>query len=138
MKDIRIDITKNEVVMTKAFADKASDPRSNEFKTLQDVLNTYPNIVVRRHHIKHNSNRECYKGLTYDYMRKYIASHESSVEREKVLAELEEMILISKCHSDAFRYPIIKKWFLDKYEEVKNFGTVSETKSFEELIKVAA
>ena len=32
------------------------------------------------------------------------------------------MRLIAECHSKAFRYPVIKAWFLDKYPEVKNFG----------------
>ena len=32
------------------------------------------------------------------------------------------MILISKCHSNAKRYPVIKNWFLEKYPEVKEFG----------------
>lgn len=136
MKDIRIDIVKNEVVMTRRFADRAADPRTNEYRILQDVIQTYPNINVRKHTIKKNPNKESYKGLTYKYMRDYILTHEANA--EAVLDEFEEMLLISKCHSDAFRYPTIKKWFLDRYEEVKNFGTQIVEKSFEELINFDA
>jgi hypothetical protein len=32
------------------------------------------------------------------------------------------MILVSQCHSKAFRYPVIKKWFLKKYPEIVKFG----------------
>lgn len=123
MKAIRIDFEKNEVVMTRKFAAAASDPHTKEYKILQDVLNTYEGINVRRHTIKKNPNKECYKGLTYDYMREYIRSHEAKANVESALAELEDMIYISKCHSNGFRYPTIKKWFLDKYKEVAEFGT---------------
>lgn len=123
MRAIRIDFEKNEVVMTRKFATAASDPHTKEYKTLQDVLNTYEGINVRKHTIKKNPNKECYKGLTYDYMREYIRSHEAKANVESALAELEDMIYISKCHSKGFRYPTIKKWFLDKYKEVAEFGT---------------
>ena len=34
------------------------------------------------------------------------------------------MQVIAACHSQAFRYPVIKKWFLAKYPEIANFGKV--------------
>lgn len=123
MKPIRIDFEKNEVIMTRKFAAAASDPHTKEYATLQNVLNTYEGIHIRKHTIKKNPNKECYKGLTYAYMREYIKTHEPKVNVESALAELEDMILISKCHSNGFRYPTIKKWFLDKYKEVAEFGT---------------
>ncbi len=135
MKPIRIDFEKNEVVMTRKFATAASDPHTKEYKMLQDVLNTYEGINVRKHTIKKNPNKECYRGLTYDYMREYIKSHEPKANVESALAELEDKIYISRCHSNGFRYPTIKKWFLDKYKEVAEFGTElresKETKTVE-------
>ena len=56
-------------------------------------------------------------------MREYIKSHEAIATVESALAELEDMIYISKCHSNGFRYPTIKKWFLERYKEVAEFGT---------------
>lgn len=44
-----------------------------------------------------------------------------------ILDELEEMISISHCHSQSRRYPVIKKWFLDKYAQVLEFGVESLT-----------
>ena len=55
-------------------------------------------------------------------MEDYIAAHEDYETAKAVLDELEEMRLISQCHSKAFRYPTIKKWFLERYPEVRNFG----------------
>ena len=30
--------------------------------------------------------------------------------------------MISKCHSQAFRYPVVKSWFLERYPEIMEFG----------------
>ena len=120
MKDLRIDFENRTVIMTRKFAVAASDPFSDEFRMLQEVRNAYPKFEVKRHTIKKQPKKECYRGLTYDYMRNYIELHE--LEPEKMLEELEEMILISKCHSNGYRYPTIKKWFLDNYKEVRMFG----------------
>lgn len=128
MKDIRIDFEQRTITMTRKFAAAASDPFTDEFRKLQEVRSAYPNFQVKRHTIKKNPNKECYRGLTYDYMREYIKTHEPKANVESALAELEDLIFISKCHSKGFRYPTIKKWFLDKYKDVAEFGTeISES-----------
>lgn len=136
MRPIRVDFTNNEIIMTKRFADAASNPYSNEAEILRETKAAFPTFRVRKHTIRQKTTRECYNGLTYDYMREYIATHDE--EAEAALAELEEMIILSKCHSK--RYPTIKKWFLNKYEEVKLYGVevletsekVVEARNFEE------
>lgn len=126
MRDIRVDFINNEIIMTRKFAAKASDPRSAEYTLLQATRQAYPNFAVRKHTIKKNASKECYKGLTYDYMRNYILTHESKVAMDKVLAEFDNMLLISQCHSKGYRYPTIKKWFLDKYPEISQFGMTAK------------
>ena len=59
-------------------------------------------------------------------------SHGTSETRIANLREFNEMRLIAECHSKAFRYPVIKAWFLDKYPEVKNFGMKVEAQEQEE------
>ena len=49
------------------------------------------------------------------------------------LVEFEDLIFISKCHSQAKRYPAIKNWFLDKYPEVKKFGITNEENKVTDL-----
>lgn len=75
-------------------------------------------------YLKKNPNKECYRGLTYEYMRSYIERYESDV--DSALKELEDMIFDSKCHSKGYRYPTVKKWFLTKYPEVAKFGVEFE------------
>lgn len=122
MKPIRVDFEKKEIVMTKKFAAAAADPHTHEYTTLQDVLNTYEGYRIRLHTIRKNASKECYKGLTYDYMRDFICLREAGTKREELLAELEEMIFISKGHSKGRRYPEIKRWFLNLYEDFEIFG----------------
>ena len=70
--------------------------------------------------------KECYKGLTYEYMEDYIQTHEPAATVDAVLDEFEEIRLISSCHSKAFRYPVIKSWFLELYPEIAQFGLKNE------------
>ena len=119
---LTVNFEKNQIVMTRLFAQKCSDTRSEEYAHLQIVRRDYPDFTVVTRQIKKNPNKESYKGLTYEYMRDYIITHVAPEEEAEAIAEFNELILISKCHSQARRYPIIKKWFLEKYPEVALFG----------------
>ena len=112
--------------MDRTFAKNAAIAGSEEYALLQNARKDYPNFEVAQRSIKRNPDKKTYNGLTYKYMRDYIVLHEQKEQRKAVLAEMDELILISKCHSKSFRYPVIKKWFLDKYPEIKLFGIEAE------------
>ena len=118
---LKIDVKKMTLVYDRAFAKNCFIVGTAEYAQLQDAMKTFPNFKLEQRSIKKNAKKECYKGLNYEYMREYIACHEEKEDREAVLAELEEMIVISKCHSVAYRYPTIKKWFLAKFPEIKEY-----------------
>ena len=119
---VKIDMINCRLIMDRTFAKKASNVRSEEYEILQNVRRDYPNyeVVVRK--IKKNPNKKTYSGLTYQYMEDYIRTHGTREEITKNLKEFEEMKIISQCHSKGFRYPTIKKWFLEKYPEIALFG----------------
>ena len=123
---LKVDVANARLVMDRTFAKNCAIAGSAEYNLLQATRKDYPNFTVEQRTIKRNANKECYRGLTYDYMKMYIASHESEENAEVILAELEEMILISKCHSMGYRYPTIKAWFLEKYPEIATFGMTDE------------
>lgn len=52
------------------------NPFSAEYAQIQKVRADYPTFTVRTRSIKKNAAKDSYKGLTYDYMRAYIMSHE--------------------------------------------------------------
>ena len=122
----KVSHAKREIVMDALFARNAENTLSPEYAHLQNVRRDYPAYAVVRRTIKRNANKESYKGLTYEYMETYILSHGKQETRLANLREFNEMRLIAECHSKAFRYPVIKSWFLEMYPEVKNFGTKVE------------
>jgi len=119
---LKIDFAKERIIMDRTFAKNVQNTNSAEYAHLQQVRQDYPTFTVMHRQIKKNPNKECYKGLTYDYMYDYILRKEPVETRKAVVDELDEMILISKCHSKAKRYPVIKNWFLEKYPEIVEFG----------------
>ena len=124
---LKLSHAKREIVMDATFARNAENTMSPEYAHLQQVRKDYPAYTVVRRTIKRNANKESYKGLTYEFMETYIMSHGTSETRIANLREFNEMRLIAECHSKAFRYPVIKAWFLDMYPEVKNFGKKVES-----------
>lgn len=113
---------KGVIEMNKTYAKMAENPFSDEYTHLQSFRRDYPLFSVRVREIKTNPSKESYKGLTYQYMEDYIITHESDETRATVLHKYHELRLITQCHSRAFRYPVIKKWFLEKYPEIASFG----------------
>ena len=118
----KIDHTNRRIVMDRTFAKNAEIVGSPEYTQLQACRKDYPEYLVVRREIKRNPNQEHFKGLTYRYMENYIMTHESRETVKVVLDEFFEMLLISKGHSKAFRYPTIKSWFLQRYPEFAEFG----------------
>ena len=119
---LKINHATKVITMDRTFAKNAENTRSEEYAHLQSVRRDYPAYTVVRREIKKNPNKECWKGLTYEYMENYIISHEEGENKIAVLKEFAEMRLIAECHSKCHRYPTIKKWFLAKYSEIAEFG----------------
>ena len=115
--DLRIDFAKNEIIMSRQFEKCASIAGSEEYRRLQLVRQDYPTFTVVRRSIKKAPTKQAYAGLTYAYMENYIATHANAEVIKKVYDELR---LIGACHRVS--YPTIKKWFLETYPEIVEFG----------------
>lgn len=115
--DLRIDFAKNEIIMSRQFEKCASIAGSEEYRRLQLVRQDYPTFSVVRRSIKKAPSKVTYAGLTYSYMEAYIAGHDQNGTIKKVYDELR---LIGACHKVS--YPTIKKWFLETYPEIVEFG----------------
>ena len=120
---IRLNHFDKEILISKSFQKAAMNPTSKEYAELMEVMNNHPTYKLAQRVIKKNTQKETYAGLTYEYMRDYIILHSTPDEELAAVAEFDEMILVSKCHSKAQRYPTIKKWFLEKYPEIEMYGT---------------
>ena len=124
MRPLTIDFAKNRIVMTRAFARKASDPSTKEYRELKDTMETFPTFSVEHHTIKKCSGKESYKGLNYSFMYYYINTYVEESKREKAIGDLETQIFLTKCHSK--RFPTVRKWFLETYPEINsNYGKIA-------------
>ncbi len=126
---LKINRDDNTIVMDRAFAKASMIVGSVEYNMLQTARRDYPTYTVVRRRIKRNPNKECYKGLTYEYMEEYIRTH-----CKERLEEYKEMRLISECHS--IRYPTIKKWFLNTFPEIADFGIPESEDRIDRIIHV--
>ena len=127
MKDtLTINHANHTIVMDRTFAKNALDTRSDDYAHLQAVRRDYPNYQVVQRHIRTNKSKNTYRGLTYEYMESYIMTHGTEETRMTNFKALQEKRIISECQGKAFRYPIIKSWFLEQYPEIAHFG-ISET-----------
>lgn len=122
---LKINREKKLIIMDRTFAKLSEDTRSEEYAHLQEVRRDYPDYTVITKKIKPNPNKETYKGLTYEYMTNYILTHETEENALAAIREFNEMRVISNCHRQGLRYPTIKRWFLNKYPAIEEFGAVA-------------
>ena len=113
-----INFTNNTIEMTKTESKAASKFGSDMYKQLQEARRDYPTYTVV---IKATSSkRESLKGLTYDYMEKYIKKHDdenhSIMEEFKILRGKTDDVLAS-----SVSYGEVKEWFLAKFPEIADF-----------------
>ena len=119
MNTMKINEKKFTIEVTKSFAQKASRVGSPEYYELLEVRHNFPKFKVV---VNQTKSKDSFKGLTYEYMEDYILTHGTPEERKKTYDEYNELRLIAECHSKAYRYPTIKRWFLNKYPEIMEFG----------------
>ena len=112
------------IVMDRTFAKYAANTLNVEYTHLQQVRNDYPEYTIIQRHIKTKKDKNSYHGLTYTYMESYIMTHGTEETRLANFKEYTEKRLISECHSKGFRYPLIKKWFLEKYPEIMAYAQI--------------
>ncbi len=73
---IRVDHINRNILISKAFAKASMQINSEEYKTLLDVKTAYADYSIVQREIKKNPQKESYRGLTYEYMERYIELHD--------------------------------------------------------------
>ena len=116
--------TKSRTIeVTAKFHKAASRFGSDEYKMLQEVRRDYPGYKVVTITRKPGSKKDTYKGLTYDYMEKYIKAHDD--ENQSIMAEYEMLRGISEEAIEALAEPCsyleIRDWFLKTFPAIAEF-----------------
>lgn len=113
MKDnVKFDFVTNTIIVKKGYYEQACKYGTDEHNEFMQLKANYPNmrIVVRR--VRTGNRKSDTKGLTYEYMRRFIAIMDS-----KNLLEFNRVQL----HYEMFEYDktkvyhLVKEWFLNTY-----------------------
>ena len=111
-----------KIEMSKTEAKAAGKINSEKFNELNTLRTMYPTfeIEIKASTAKKKSD---YKGLTYGYMAKYIASHDD--DEQSIMAEFEMLRGTSaeaqEALADSASYKEIKEWFLKKFPAIAEF-----------------
>ena len=73
MNTMKINEKKFTIEVTKSFAQKASRVGSPEYYELLEVRHNFPKFKVV---VNQTKSKDSFKGLTYEYMKKYIQTHD--------------------------------------------------------------
>ena len=126
MSNININTKNRTIEMNKTFTAKASIFGTDEYNQLQTARRDYPSFRVVT--VSKKTAKPENKGLTCDYMRKYIAAHDD--ENGSIMAEFQMLTAKSEAGKDAMAdtasYADIKEWFFMTFPEIEKFHTDRE------------
>ena len=119
---------KNRTIeITKKFNEASSRFGTDEFKALQDAVVFAPQYKVV---VKNRKANDSYKGLTYDYMEKYIKTHDADGSIWNEYREMRGYMTVDEeeIQMDSYSYGEIKAWFLEKYPVFEKFNSSRKDK----------
>lgn len=125
MKNLTVRAASRTIEVTKSFNTRASQYGTPEYNDLQNVRRDYPGyeVVIAAPRKATKSNKPSYKGLTYEYMEKYISTHDD--EKNTIMEEYMFLRAMTdeaeEACAEACSYQEIKTWFLDKYPAIAKF-----------------
>lgn len=113
------------IVGSRRSIERANKGLAPEYTELTQKLAEHPDFTVTEKVINQKANKKTYKKLTFEKMEEYISYLSNSKER------LEEFEAVKKiADARGAKYPLTKKWFLEKYPEYKeNEITTDQTEN---------
>ena len=122
MRDYKVDFTTNTVTVTKAFAEKANQINTSEYKTLMQLKKDFPGIEVVYKTRNRSSKSNANKGLTYANMEKYINIFDNRDELLDAFRLVQQLSVVQKS-----KFQFVKAWFVAQfpdYDKVPSFSIV--------------
>ena len=116
MQDIRIDFITNTIIVTKSFLEAASHVGTEEYIELSMARKEHPEMRVTIKERRGAGRKSPTKGLTYDYMRKfiYVMDRKELPTMQGIIKHYEDMY-----YDSGAIYAKVKEWFLEKYPRHK-------------------
>ena len=138
MTNITINTRNHTIEMNKTFTAAASKYGSPEYVELQNARRDYPTYRVVT--IAKKAAKSDYKGLTYEYMEKYIKAHDD--EKKSIMKEFLDLRGKSEdakaIGAMSEGYSRIKAWFFEQYPAIQKFHEKREALLNDAVAKQAA
>ena len=124
MNTYKIDFANMTMTITKEFADKASNPKTAEYRIMTKFQKDFPNLKIlrkthrkpKKYHTNSGEEYSCnpYKNLTYEKMEKFMkALPEGDSKIEIVKAYYFLRFQASSIQTNA--YKIVRNWFIQQF-----------------------
>ena len=114
-KDYIINHGEQTITITKAFAARAADISTREYRELTKLHRDFPDYTIQHRTAVIRADKATYKGLTLDEMEKYIKAQDSSGEGVKAFEAIK--VYHTPTGKDKPSYPKVKAWFLKTYPQ---------------------
>ena len=112
MKAITVELLEKKIYISNSFYKKACNGGSVEYKMLHKVMSENVGFELA---FKVVEDKRTYKDLTYAVMETYIKDNENSESNLVLFNEIKK-----EAEAEGSGYPLVKKWFLNSFEEFKN------------------
>lgn len=115
---MNINFMEKTITLTKKESKLAGNPNSDLYKQIIEIKRDLPDYRI----IINNSTKrnDSLKGLNYEYMEKYIKSHDNAEENMKEYRFLRGFEVKDGVQKTA-TYGQIRKWFLKIYPEIEKY-----------------
>ena len=128
MENIKMDFTTKTLTITKAFADKATNPASEEYGRLIQFQKDFPDLkIVRKTHktpskykTKSGEEYNCnqYKNLTYKKMEIFMKALPEGESKEKIL-EAYDFLRNGSGSVQTSTYKTVREWFVEQFPKYR-------------------
>ena len=121
-KDYIINHGEQTITITKAFAARAADVSTKEYRELTKLHKDFPDYTIQNRTAVIRTDKTTYKGLTLDEMEKYITAQDNSGEGLKAFEAIK--VYHTPKGKEKPSYPKVKAWFLKTYPKYGKKETV--------------
>lgn len=118
---VRVLRASRTIEITKSFDKAASRFGTREYEAMQQVRKDYPDFAIVVKAVRNKADH--FKGLTYDFMEKYIASHDDDAKSTmKAFKDLRAQSDEAQAFGvETLSYGEIRAWFFKTYPEIEAF-----------------
>lgn len=120
-----LDVARNTLTITAAFAEAANDPTSAEYKLVQQLKSDFPGLIIKRkthktparYKNKNGTTTKCnqFKNLTYERMERFMGALPNSAEYLEAYYTLREKAE-AMCPSP---YSAVSQWFMKQFPKFR-------------------